>query len=272
VNGIYVTLTQSLPETIVVSADQVDALREAASVAPPADDLPAQPSENAGGAGMQDSDNQEAESENTESENTESENTESENAESEDAESRENESQASGERESVDEKEQITEEKLPEDSAETEHNSTLVVVNTDDTVEWKFKNGQSPENFTAEAIVKVISETEVSVDFAYSGLLPEGTEVTVNIPNDNVNYQEGDVLYLYYCNPETNQRDYVGEGRYQESQAAFKINHCSEYVISSIGPNMTERTGASVPMWFVVAAFGMIVCGIVGIVAFKKKK
>ena len=276
VNGIYVTLTQSLPETIVVGADQIAALREAASVTPPTDDLPTQPSENASGAGTQDSDNQETESENAESQETESENqnTESQSTESQVSGESESvtESQTSGESESVAENEQITEEKLPEDSAETEHASALVVVNSDDTVEWKFKNGQSPENFTAEAIVKAISETEVSVDFAYSGLLPEGTEVTVKVPNDNVNYQEGDALYLYYCNPESNQRDFVSEGRYQGCQVTFKINHCSEYVISGIGPNMTEGTSGSIPMWIIVAVFGVIVCGIVGVVVFKKRK
>ena len=203
VNGIYVTLTQSLPEAIVVSADQVVTLREAAAVTPPAGEVSSKPSIP--------SENESV----TESETVSDNETVTE-------------SETVGDNETVNENETITE-------------TVVVAVNTDDTVEWKFANGQSPENFTAEATVKAISETEVSVDFVYSGMLPEGTEVTVKVPMDNVDYQEGDTLYLYYCNPETSQRDFVGEGKYQGSQVTFKISHCSEYVITTIGPNAVEN-------------------------------
>lgn len=245
VNGIYVTLTQSLPETVVVSADQVNVLREAASVTPPASEVSTKPS--------------------TPSQNEPA-------TESETVSDNETVTESETITETVAENEPATDEKMPEVSKETEGTSALVVANTDDTVEWKFANGQGPENFTAEATVKAISETEVSVDFAYSGMLPEGTEVTVKVPNDNVNYQEGDTLYLYYCNPETSQRDFVDEGEYVGSKVTFKINHCSEYVITTIGPNDVESAGGSMPIWIIGLVCGMMACGVVGFVIFKKKK
>ncbi len=253
VNGIYVTLTQSLPETVVVSADQVNVLREAASVTPPAGEVSTKPSTPSENAPVTESETVRDDDTVTESETI---------------------------TEKVAGKESVTDEKRPEDSEatedtedteNTEDTSALVVVNTDDTVEWKFANGQGPENFTAEATVKAINETEVSVDFAYSGGLPEGTEVTVKVPKDNVNYQEGDTLYLYYCNPETNQRDFVGEGKYQESRVTFKINHCSEYVITTIGPNAVESADGSMPIWIIGLVIGLMACGVVGFVVFKKR-
>lgn len=169
-NGIYVTLTQSLPEAIVVSADQVITLREAAPVTPPAvvvSPKPSTPSQNEPAI----------------------------------------ESEIVGDNETVNENETITE-------------TVVVVVNTDDTV----------------------------------------------------NYKEGDTLYLYYCNPETSQRDFVDEGEYVGSKVTFKINHCSEYVITIIEPNDVESAGGSMPIWIIGLVCGMIVFGVVGLVVFKKKK
>jgi hypothetical protein len=71
------------------------------------------------------------------------------------------------------------------------------------------------------------------VNFAYSGELPEGTEVTVQIPQEIVTYTEGMELFLYYCNPETQMREFVSSGTYTEHQVTFSIYHCSEYVITS---------------------------------------
>ena len=253
VNGIYVTLSQNLPETIVVSAEQVVALRETASVTPPAGEVSTKPSSPGDNGSITEGETVSGNVSVTESEAV-------------------SDNEPVAESETVVGKEQVTDEKMPEVSKETEGTSTLVMASSNNTVKWKFTNGQEPDNFTAEATVKVISETEVSVDFAYSGLLPEGTEVTVQIPSDNVNYKEGDTLYLYYCNPETNQRDFVGEGKCEGSKVTFKINHCSEYVITAIGSEDVEKTDGSMLMWISALACGVIVCGVAGLVILKKKK
>lgn len=242
VDGIYVTLTRSLPDSIVVSADQVIILREIASVTPPTMDSSANLTEKEGTVIPTDSETSEK-TQQSESEKT--------------VEVQENDA-----------------EKQEGNEKEQESNS----------VKWDFPNGQAQESFTAEAVVRLISETKVSVDFAYSGPLPEGTEVTVNILKDNVSYQEGDTLYFYYCNPETGQHDFVSEGKYQDSQVTFKINHCSEYVITNMPPNVSERSDVSdmakdaedtdedMSGWIIPVLFGMIACGVVGVVIFKRKK
>ena len=259
VNGIYVTLTQSLPDSIVVSADQIVILRETASVTPPTVDSSANSSQNEGAVIPTDPEiSQETQQSESEGPVKEQEN----DAEKQESNTKEQESNA---------------EEKGSGNQEAESQSVI----ESNTVKWNFPNGQAPASFTADAVVKLISETEVSVDFAYSGPLPEGTEVTVNISKDNVSYQEGDTLYLYYCNPETSQRDFVSAGKYQDSQVTFKIYHCSEYVITNMGPNVSdvaditegaEGTDKKIPGWIILVLFGMIACGVAGVVIFKRRK
>ena len=120
----------------------------------------------------------------------------------------------------------------PDEAAELRANPP-VVTNAEGNVQWKMMPGLIPDNFTAEAVVTPVNETEVSVDFAYSGELPEGTEVTVQIPRKMVAYAEGVELYLYYCHPDTGLREFVSSGICADQQVTFEINHCSEYVITS---------------------------------------
>lgn len=120
----------------------------------------------------------------------------------------------------------------PDEAAELRANPP-VVSNIEGNVLWKMVPGLIPENFTAEAVVEPASETEVSVSFEYSGELPEGTEVTVQIPQETVTYAEGAELYLYYCNPDTGLSEFVSSGICADQQVTFAIDHCSEYVITS---------------------------------------
>ncbi len=196
----------------------------------------------------------------------------------------------------------------PDEAADLRANPPLVA-DTEGEVQWKMAPGLVPENFTAEAVVTPESETEVSVDFAYSGELPEGTEVTVQIPQETVTYTEGTELYLYYCNPETQMREFVSSGIYAEGQVTFAIYHCSEYVITSEDhgqtympePEVTEPETTAAPeettaapttepeetiqdapaaepaeenssIWGVVAAAAAVAVAAVAVVIFRRKK
>ena len=108
-----------------------------------------------------------------------------------------------------------------------------VLTNTEHTVAWTFPAGEAPEGFTAEAAVTAAGDGEVSVDFAYSGLLPEGTEVTVSIPAAQTAFAEGTPLFFYYCEPDTGMRELVSRGVCQGGQVTFAIGHCSAYVITA---------------------------------------
>lgn len=270
VNGLYVTLTQSLPEDIVVTADEISVLREN----PPVTEVTTSSTEHssAGNPG-----NLTTDTSNKTTTETSDETTTEASDETTDESFDDNDTASLGNKDVTQNSSKVNTSDNTEETHESENESTnndaLVISNSDNTVAWIFAEGQSPENFTAEASVEVLTETEISVDFAYSGQLPQGTEVTVQIPPETCAYQDGDTLYFYYCNPESNQREFVSEGTYQGNQVTFQINHCSEYVISSIGPDATEITGNSNTTWILLAAIGVTVCGIIaGIVIFKKKK
>ena len=108
-----------------------------------------------------------------------------------------------------------------------------VLTNAENTVAWTFPTGEAPEGFTAAAAVTAAGDGEVSVDFAYSGSLPEGTEVTVTVPAGQTAFADGTPLFFYYCEPDTGMRELVSRGVCQGGQVTFAIEHCSAYVITA---------------------------------------
>ncbi len=273
VNGIYVTLTKVLPENMVVSAEEVHVLRESLAVTPPSDTIPTEPADESG--------NNDAFVEGNGTEETIEETTgETEDATIEETTEANDSGAVKDEEDQADQaveqensgQETVSDSQEPDEPEEGTIEDALVVSNIEKNVEWKFSDGQMPESFTAEATVQAISETEVSVDFAFSGLLPQNTEVTVQIPSDSVNYSEGDTLYFYYCNPETGSREFVSEGKYTGKQVTFSIHHCSEYVITSAAPTESGEADKEMPLWLPLLLVGAVACGIFGFVAVKKKR
>lgn len=123
-----------------------------------------------------------------------------------------------------------------EDAVELRKNppkEPAVLTNDAETVAWRFAEGEVPEGFTAEAEVTADGGAEVTVDFAYSGLLPVGTEVTVQIPVAQTAFAEGTPLCFYYCDPDAQVWELVSRSVVQEGKVTFEIGHCSVYVITS---------------------------------------
>lgn len=160
-----------------------------------------------------------------------------------------------------------------EDLLSTEENA-ISVTSEDEAVAWTFANGESPENFTAEAKVEVSNEKEIKVDFDYSGKLPEGTKVTIQIPEGTVKYKEGTTLYFYYYNPGTEKHELVSEGVCKEGQVTFDIEHCSEYLITSeklADLDIVEKGPNLLPI-IAVGAGAFLVVGFVTYFIIKKGK
>ena len=156
---------------------------------------------------------------------------------------------------------------------DTNENATIVT-SEDEAVAWTFANGEVPENFTAEAKVEMQGEKEVKVDFTYSGKLPEGTKVTIQLPEDASVNKDGAKLYFYYYNPETQKREFVSEGTAKDGKVTFAINHCSEYIITTekAVTDAVEKTPGLLPIIGVGVAGLVIVAIVTGIIVIKKKK
>ena len=140
----------------------------------------------------------------------------------------------------------------------------------------------SSENFMPEAVITLLNDKELSVDFSHSGELPKGTSVTIYIPEEATYFfNNGDDLYLYYNNPETGLREYVGEGRcIRESGGmgklltSFNIDHSGEYIITYEyqGESYAE-INMGVPIGFYIfAAVGVLLCCVVGVLVYLRIK
>ena len=143
----------------------------------------------------------------------------------------------------------------------------------------------SGENFTPEAMITILNDKELSVDFSHSGELPHGTLVTIYIPEEATYFfNNGDDLYFYYNNPETGLREYVGEGRcireageMGKTLTSFNIDYSGEYIITYEYQGETyAEIDMGVPIGFYIfVAAGVFLCGIVGVLVYiriKKQK
>lgn len=115
----------------------------------------------------------------------------------------------------------------------------------------------------------------MKVDFSYSGKLPDGTKVTIKLPEEGTIYKEGTKLYFYYYNLERKEYEYASESIVQNKEVTFSINHCSEYLITSEKlvqvdiiekkPDVLYIIGAGIG---VLAIIGLVI----GVVLSKKRK
>ena len=155
--------------------------------------------------------------------------------------------------------------------------NAVIVTSEDEAIAGTFANGETPENFTAEAKVEASSEKEVKVDFEYSGKMPEGTTVTIQLP-ENAPVNKDDVtLYFYYYNPESQTREFVSEGIAKDGKVTFAIAHCSEYIITTEKPVTDEIDTSSnlLPdLLPIIGAFvvALVIAAVVTVTIVKKKQ
>lgn len=81
----------------------------------------------------------------------------------------------------------------------------------------------------------VENENVLNLDFTYSGKLPKGTKVTINVSDK---FKDGEKVTLYYYNPETDSLEKIAEDLVVENGCVtFYLEHCSEYVLTSESNN-----------------------------------
>lgn len=70
-----------------------------------------------------------------------------------------------------------------------------------------------------------------TVSFAYDGMLPGKTEVTLDVSTGD--FKEGATVYLYYFNEKTNKFELIDSAVYSEGFATFEMTHCSDYIVTA---------------------------------------
>lgn len=180
------------------------------------------------------------------------------------------------------EKTQVSQTTQTQEETQTSNNSENHVQDSNtqtpenaENVKWFFADEVMPENFTSEAEIEVLSDKEVKVDFAYAGKLPEGTTVTIKLPQEGTVYKEGTTLYFYYYNPDTQGYEYVSEGVAGNEEVTFEIKHCSEYLITSekmVVSDAVEK-GNDLLLIIVAGVAVLVAAGIViGVIIRKRRK
>ncbi len=164
---------------------------------------------------------------------------------------------------------------ITEDTEIKDNKNEMIVSDKDEEVKWSFANGVMPEDFTPEVKIEIISDKNVKVDFTYSGKLPGGTTVTIQLPKEETEYIDGTKCYFYYYNPDTKEYEYVSEGTSQNGEVTFDIWHCSEYLITLeklVEVDVVEKEPNLLPI--IVAGIALLVGASAGIyiVINKKKK
>ena len=84
---------------------------------------------------------------------------------------------------------------------------------------------------TAAAVAGLPEASYTTVSFPYHGDLPGTAEVSIDLTNAG-KFTRGQVVYLYYYNPETGKFEYIDDGVYQ-GYTTFTMTHCSEYIVTS---------------------------------------
>lgn len=103
------------------------------------------------------------------------------------------------------------------------------------------------------------------VDFAHSGNLPEGTNVSMYVGDK---FKEGDVLSLFYYNPTTKKLEETVKNIkvFNDGYVQFNLEHCSSYVLVKTTNNAATGTTN------VILYSGIMVIALAGIVVLFKKK
>ncbi len=131
------------------------------------------------------------------------------------------------------------------DSIRDMNKDELKDVNTKLTIhkENTYKDEKDLEKLTKDDAINCVLE------FSHEGKLPGETTVTANVGNK---YKDGETVYYYHYNPDTNAMLYVGKSVVVDSQIPVAIDHCSDYVITNKyvdsyqGDVMTTETTESV--------------------------
>lgn len=123
-----------------------------------------------------------------------------------------------------------------------------------------------PEISSAEASIIKNLKNPFYLSFVHSGSLPGKATIYTNVGS---NYNNGDILSLYYYNKSTNKLELVASNlKVDGGYVSFGINHCSEYFLTA---GIKKSSSA---IWIVVCLvlILLITAAIAGYMFYKRKK
>ena len=116
-------------------------------------------------------------------------------------------------------------------------------------------------------IHQMVNQEKLIISFDYHGALPLETSVRINVSD---RFRDGENLYLYYYNPESDNIEYIAHNvKVQDGYVEFQIDHCSDYFLTAAVVNDAVNNPQSVN--YIIIGLIVVVFILVAITLFQSK-
>ena len=123
------------------------------------------------------------------------------------------------------------------------------------------------DTMDTRTIHQMVNQEKLIISFDYHGALPLETSVRINVSD---RFRDGENLYLYYYNPESDNIEYIAHNvKVQDGYVEFQIDHCSDYFLTAAVVNDAVNNPQSVN--YIIIGLIVVVFILVAITLFQSK-
>lgn len=124
------------------------------------------------------------------------------------------------------------------------------------------------DTMDTRTIHQMVNQEKLIISFDYHGALPLETSVRINVSD---RFRDGENLYLYYYNPESDNIEYIAHNvKVQDGYVEFQIDHCSDYFLTAAVVNDAVNNPQSIN--FIIIGLVVVVFILIAITLFQSKK
>ena len=123
------------------------------------------------------------------------------------------------------------------------------------------------DTMDTRTINQMVNQEKLIISFDYHGALPLETSVRINVSD---RFRDGENLYLYYYNPESDNIEYIAHNvKVQDGYVEFQIDHCSDYFLTAAVVNDAVNNPQSVN--YIIIGLIVVVFILIAITLFQSK-
>ena len=123
------------------------------------------------------------------------------------------------------------------------------------------------DTMDTRTIHQMVNQEKLIISFDYHGALPLETSVRINVSD---RFRDGENLYLYYYNPESDNIEYIAHNvKVQDGYVEFQIDHYSDYFLTAAVVNDAVNNPQSVN--YIIIGLIVVVFILIAITLFQSK-